>query len=392
LNETPPSEPGDTSSPEPRRPGIVGLLVAGAVGVGLTLVALRALDAGRPLGVESAARPASSGGDAPPPPPPSDPGASRTLVQTALEKVGVPNTAVEHGRLALRGPGRAPNETFPLLSFPCPEAVACGRTLDDLTGALAAGGLTLSRNIGGDRPNRPVFRAVSSGGRPVLALRGFPAGPRLVVVVKGLGADPGLADALLTVNEHVTFAIRPGSAGADQLAARLADAGREVLVELPLEAEPPQVPDGTSVLGTTMTPEALLEATDALLARIPVAVGAIGHKGGRIEASAPHIGAVLKSIERRGLFFVEDRASPTSVAEATARVLGVRLTRRTHVLDAPSQEVSAAQKAVEAALVLEGAAVAVVQGDATNLSVLRTWLLDLERRRIRLYRASELAL
>ena len=50
------------------------------------------------------------------------------------------------------------------------------------------------------------------------------------------------------------------------------------------------------------------------------------------------------------------------------------------------------RKAVEAALVLEGAAVAVVQGDATNLSVLRTWLLDLERRRIRLYRASELAL
>ena len=388
MNETPTSERGDTSSPEPRRPGIVGLLVAGAVGVGLTLVALRTLDGGRPLGVEPAARPASNGGDAPPPPPPSDPGASRTLVQAALEKVGVPNTAVEHGRLALRGPGRAPNETFPLLSFPCPEAVACGRTLDDLTGALAAGGLTLSRNIGGDRPNRPVFRAVSSGGRPVLALRGFPAGPRLVVVVKGLGADPGLADALLTVNEHVTFAIRPGSAGADQLAARLADAG----LELPLEGEPPQGSEGTAVLGTTMTPEALLEATDALLARMPVAVGAIGHKGGRIEASAPHIGAVLKSIERRGLFFVDDRASPTSVAEATARVLGVRLTQRTHVLDAPSQEVSAAQKAVEAALVLEGAAVAVVQGDATNLSVLRTWLLDLERRRIRLYRASELAL
>jgi polysaccharide deacetylase 2 family uncharacterized protein YibQ len=392
LNEELPSEPEDTSTRTSRGPGILGLIVAGAVGVGLTLVAVRALDAGRPIGVDSPTRPASAGGDPSSPLPPSDPGASRTLVQAALEKVGVPNAALEHGRLALRGPGRAPNETFPLLSFPCPEAVACGRTLDDLTGALAAGGLTLSRNIGGDRPNRPVFRAVSHAGQPVLALRAFPAGPRLVVVVKGLGADPGLADALLTLNEHVTFAIRPGSASADQLAARLADAGREVLVELPLEAEPPQRPEGTAVLGTSMTPEALVEATDALLARLPVAVGAIGHKGGRIEASAPHIGAVLKSIERRGLFFVEDRASPTSVAEATARVLGVRLTKRTHVLDAPSQEVSAAQKAVEAALVLEGAAVAVVQGDAANLQVLRTWLLDLERRRIRLYRASETAL
>lgn len=80
------------------------------------------------------------------------------------------------------------------------------------------------------------------------------------------------------------------------------------------------------------------------------------------------------------------------MAEATAKVIGVRTSARTHSLDVPGQDVRAAFKAVEAALVLDGQAVVVAHGNPDTLTALGPWLDDLKRRNIHLFRLSEVVL
>jgi len=366
------------------------VLAAGAAGALVTL-ALDAWLRSEPVppgrNAPSPAAASSSTGPAPV----ADPGPARELVSGLLAP-SVPAAVLQHGVYPLRGAGRSPGETFPLLAFPCPPARACGELLDALEAPLAAAGFQVSRNIGGDRPGRPYFRAIAQQQRPALALRAWPPGPRLTLVVDDLGREPAVLERLLALDEHVTFAFLPNAPSAPSMAARLADAGREIVVDLPLEPQPPTVADGPDFLTTADPPEAAARAADRLLGRLPRAVGVINHLGGRFTTQATHMASLLHLIGGRGLFFLDDRTSPASVALETARVVGVRTAARTHALDLPGQDVRAAFKAVEAALVLDGQALVVAHGNPETLALLGPWLEDLERRNIHLFRLSEIVL
>ncbi len=380
---------------------IWAILLAGAVGALLTL-GLDAWLQGRPVpggaaGGPSAANGPAAGSNGPSPAPdlPADvvdPSAARDLIVATLGGQGVPPQNINHGLYPLRGPGRRPGETFPLVSFACPPGRACADVLQTLEAPLAQVGFQLSRNIGGDRPGRPVFRAVSQDRHPALAIRAYPAGPRLTLVVDDLGREPAVLEKLLALDEHVTFALMPNTPSAPQLAARLADAGREIVAHLPLEPQPPAEPDGPDFLTTTESPEEAARGAERLLDRLPGASGANNHLGGRFTTSPAHMAALLNVLKARSMFFVDDRTSPASVALATAKVIGVRSAARTHSLDLPDQDVRAAFKAVEAALVLDGQAVVVAHGDPATLAALAPWLDDLKRRNIHLFRLSEVVL
>ena len=324
-------------------------------------------------------------------PEPMDGAAAREVVARALVELGVPLSAIEYGRYPLRGAGRRPDATLPLASFACPSSRACAELWSELAAPLRVGGFDILRNIGGDRPGRPMFRVVVSGGRPALALRAMPSGPRLTLIIDDLGREPAVLPRLLALDEHVTFAVLPNTSSGAQLAVRLADAGREVLVDLPMEPQPPVSADGPDFLSTEVPPDETAVATDRLFRRIPGAVGAINHLGGRLTTVPQQMAAVLSVVGERGQFFVDDRTSPASVAEATAKVMGVRTTARTHAVDLPGRDPAAALEAIESALVLDGRAVAVAHGQPATIAVLGPWLEGLSRRGIRLYRASEIA-
>jgi len=366
------------SGPDPRARPVWSLFAAGVVGVAVALAGIALVSpvdrSEPPAGLPSATVAGHAVPDAP---------AAHASVDASLTRAGLPASARRAGRFPLRGAGHAPSDTFPLLSFDCPEAAPCGPLLDALAPELATAGLALTRSIGGDRPGRPLYRAVSLGGAPVLALRAFPPGPRLVVIVSGLGPDARVTDAAQRLDEHVTLAVRADAPAAPELTARLASSGREVLAELPL-AEP--VAGATTPLAQR-TPDALRSLTEALLDRLPGAVGVTLTRDDRTLASAAHIGAVLQPVGGRGMFVVDAPASPTSVAEATAVVLGVRRVGRTHTLDRLTS-----LSAVEAALALDGHATVVVPADSAALEALGSWLATLAQRGIRPYRASETAL
>jgi polysaccharide deacetylase 2 family uncharacterized protein YibQ len=389
-----PAPPAPAPAPH-RGPRLWMVLLAGAVGALLTL-GLDAWFRSEPVPTTGRTPPRATAGGAPAtdaaPPEVVDPAPARDLVLQTLAPLGVSAESVAHGVYPLRGPGRRPGETFALLGITCPPGRNCTELLGALEAPLSAAGYQISRNIGGDRPGRPLFRAVSRDSHPTLAVRAWPAGPRLTLVVDDLGREPAVLDRLLALDEHVTFALLPNTASATQMAARLADAGREIIAHLPMEPQPPAEVDGPDFLTTSQSPDEAGRAAERLLDRLPGAVGANNHLGGRFTTSPAHMAALLNVLKQRSMFFVDDRTSPASVAEATAKVIGVRTSARTHSLDVPGQDVRAAFKAVEAALVLDGQAVVVAHGDPDTLTALGPWLDDLKRRNIHLFRLSEVVL
>lgn len=364
----------------------IGWLVAAALGAALALTGERLLRAPSPEPVD--APPATEA--APPPPAPADPSAARSMAVASLVGAGVPHGAIEHGVYPLRGPGRAAAETFPLVSFACPADRGCAPVIAALEQRAAPVGLTLVGPVGGDRPGRPVFRALADGVRPALALRAHRPGPRLTVIVGDVGREPALLDAVLALDPDVTLSVMANAPKAPEVAARLAETGREVLAHLPMEPMPPATADGGDFLTTAMPPEALAEATGRLLARVPGAVGADPHLGGRLSTSGPHIGAVLGALGERGLFFVDGGPGSASVAGPTARAQGVRAAAATHDLDAGDAPLAARLKAVEVGLVLDGHAVVTASPDPEVLAALQPWLETLRARGIHLLRASEI--
>ena len=322
---------------------------------------------------------------------PVEPGPARDLVVQSLVELGVPAKAISHGLYPLRGAGRSADATIPLVSFTCPAGRSCPAVFSLIEARARGLGYEVVGSREGDRPRRPVFRALSSGGRPALAVRAFPSGARVALVVSDVGREPGLLEALLALDEHVTFAVAADAPHAARVARRLVASEREVVAHLPMEPAPPQQPDSLDFITTAMDPAEVGPKVDALLDRVPGAVGASNHLGSRLTTSRPHMSAVHERLKARSLYFLDNRASPASVAEPTARAVGVRTVLRTHFLDAGA-DLDARLKSIEAALVLEGRAVVVAPPAPDTLVALQGWVRGLKERRIHVFRLSEIVL
>lgn len=371
----------------PRWPGWIVALIIGAVG-GIWID--RSL---REMGPDAAPTTAAPASAAAPslgaPAAPVDPTPARNAVLAGLQAAGVPQTRIQHGLYPLVGPGRPADAVLPLISFSCPAAQDCTAVLNTIDEQVVAAGLTTLTG-GADAPGRPYFRAVAQGDRPALALRALPPGPRLAVVIEQVGREPALLDALLALDAHVTYAVAPNTRDGVRVARRLVDAGREVIVDLPLEPSEPTAVDGPDFLTTQMAPEALRTPLNQHLDALPGVVGASVHKGGAFGQSQAHVSALLEGLRAKGMYFLDDPAGKSTLADATTRIVGVRSARRTHHIDAHGEPLAARLRAVEAALVLEGEAIVVVHPRPAALVAIRPWLEGLRRRKINLLRVSEL--
>lgn len=323
------------------------------------------------------------------PAPPVDPTSARNAVLAGLTAANVPQTSITHGLYPLVGPGRAPDATLPLLSFSCPAGRDCIQVINQIDEKVVAAGMTMIPG-GADRRGRPYFRAIAQQDAPALAIRAFPPGPRLALVIEQVGREPALLDALLALDNHVTYAVAPNTRDGARIARRLVDSRREVVIDLPLEPSDPNAVDGPDFLTTQMAPDGLAKTLHGHLDTLPGAVGATVHLGGRFSSSQAHVTALLEALKARGLFFVDDPSGPNTLLSTTTRIVGVRSAKRTHHIDAHGEPLAARLRAVEAALVLEGEAIVVLSPRPAALVAIRPWLEGLRRRQINLMRLSEM--
>lgn len=156
--------------------------------------------------------------------------------------------------------------------------------------------------------------------------------PRLAIVIDDVGYSLHRAEQILALPVELTLGILPYAPYTQQIAERAHRAGREVILHQPMEpVMPSRMEPGT--LALDMTAERFdAQLTDAL-ARLPNVTGVNNHTGSLLTAHRLPMQWLMNGIARHGLYFLDSRTTPHTVAETTARELRVPTIRRDVFLD-----------------------------------------------------------
>ncbi|HET7850099.1 MAG TPA: divergent polysaccharide deacetylase family protein [Pseudolabrys sp.] len=208
--------------------------------------------------------------------------------------------------------------------------------------------------------------------------------PKIAIVVGGLGISAsGTAEALAKLPAPITLAIAPYGTNLDQLAERASAEKHELLLQAPME--PFDYPDndpGPQTLLTSSTPAQNLERLHWLMSRFHGYVGVASYMGARFTASEQAFAPVLADIAKRGLIFVDDGASPRSVAARIASGQNFPFARTDVVLDAvptPS-EVDHALARLELLAREHGMAVGMATALPSTIDRISQWAKQVEKR------------
>ena len=222
------------------------------------------------------------------------------------------------------------------------------------------------------------------------------ARPRIAVVLTGLGLASEVTKAAIeALPGGVTLSFTPYARKLNHWVAQARLNGHEVMLDLPME--PTSYPDddpGPRALLTALSPRQNLDRLRWTLDRATGYVGLAGVMGSRFTASREHRGLVLEELRERGLLFLDNRASDSSLAAQMAVEIGVPSAINDRSLD----RTQASRVAIDARLVQvenvargEGFAVAMGRPYPVTIERLRDWAKGLEARGFALAPISALA-
>ncbi|MCC6850584.1 MAG: divergent polysaccharide deacetylase family protein [Deltaproteobacteria bacterium] len=203
------------------------------------------------------------------------------------------------------------------------------------------------------------------------------AAPRVAVVIDDLGDSLHTARRVLALEPPVTVAVIPFRENSAAVAAAAVSNGREVILHLPLEPERDgAMAGGGGFLRTSMEPRHLEGQLERDLRAVPYIVGVNGHMGSRFTSDPRAMRTLLTALRARGLFFLDSKTSPESVAGELADGLGVPFAERNVFLDHdPSPDAVARALAVAARVARRtGQAIAIGHPHPSTLAALATWL------------------
>ncbi len=158
--------------------------------------------------------------------------------------------------------------------------------------------------------------------------------PRIAIIIDDLGYQLAAGRRALALPGPVAFAVLPETPHGRRLAMLANDAGREVLLHLPLQAanhEGPAEPGGITL---DMTRGAFRTTFAAAMETVPFAVGVSSHRGSLLTRHPGHMAWLMQEIRaREDLFFIDSFTTHESVALQVAREEGVWAARRDVFLD-----------------------------------------------------------
>ena len=156
----------------------------------------------------------------------------------------------------------------------------------------------------------------------------------LVLVVDDVGYHLDRARRLVDLPGNITLGMLPFAPHTPQIARQARRMNKEVILHQPMEPIPaPHVRSERGTLTMAMTPERFESQFARALANVPEAVGVNNHTGSLLTQHREPMNLLMGNIQRRGLFFLDSRTTPRTVAETTAREWRVPTLRRDVFLD-----------------------------------------------------------
>lgn len=158
--------------------------------------------------------------------------------------------------------------------------------------------------------------------------------PRIAVVIDDLGYDLEIARAFMQLDSALSLSVLPSARHAPVIAREARERGHDVLLHLPMEAKGHHRASlGPGGLMKGMKEDAIRETLKGHFLRIPGACGVNNHMGSKFTELEAEMSVVLEELKGRGLFYLDSRTTPRSVAERLATRMGVPVVARNVFLD-----------------------------------------------------------
>ena len=156
----------------------------------------------------------------------------------------------------------------------------------------------------------------------------------IVLVIDDFGyRDDSISDGFLNLSVPITCAVLPGHIQSSRFAKKALNAGKEVIIHMPMQSTVPSSGEEEFKLKTGMTSEEIEWRLNEALNEIPEAVGINNHQGSKATTDGKVMAAVASVLKNKNKFFLDSRTSSKTVGESTMRSVGVPTARRHIFLD-----------------------------------------------------------
>lgn len=210
--------------------------------------------------------------------------------------------------------------------------------------------------------------------------------PVIAIVVGGLGIGAAkTADAIMKLPGAVTLAFTPYGADPGKTVERARAQHHEVVLQVPME--PFDYPDndpGPQTLLTTLDAEQNADRLAWHMSRIQGYVGIANFMGARFVATEAAMQPVIRDAAKRGLAFLDDGATPRSVAASLAQAQAMPFARADLSIDiVPTPaEIDRALAKLEAQARERGSAIGVASALPVSIDRIGAWAKQLGSRGI----------
>lgn len=216
---------------------------------------------------------------------------------------------------------------------------------------------------------------------------------RVAIVIDDLGYDGRLARRFLEIDAPLSFSVLPHGTFSKSIARRVHEAGRELLLHLPMEPKGyPEVNPGVGALLTGMTDAELVRALRQNLASLPSVKGVNNHMGSKFCEYEQKLRPVMLELKNRGLFFVDSRTTSGTQAYRVAQQLKVPSAERNVFLDniqSPRAVRGQLKRLIQLSR-LKGEAIGIAHPHEVTLEVLKEDIPKLPSRGVELVPVSQL--
>ena len=209
------------------------------------------------------------------------------------------------------------------------------------------------------------------------------ARPLLALVIDDLGNDLAAGQAVLALPGQLTFSFLPGTPHARGLSRAAFASGRESMLHLPM---------GPLGIAADSSAARIHGTLNQALHAVPFAAGVNNHMGSRLTREPRPMQWLMESLRLHGgLYFVDSRTHPDTVAEFTAREIGIPTTRRDVFLDNQRNEAAIRRQFRELLTRAreQGAALGIAHPYPETLRVLRSELATLDAAGVELVPVSQ---
>ncbi len=262
-------------------------------------------------------------------------------------------------------------------------------------------------------PRAPAFPPVSSTriplparpheyeeAPPVVSEKKAPAPPalpgtaaRLAIIIDDMGSSMAEARSLAAIKLPLTFSLIPGLRSDREVCDFSIGQGIELMIHVPMQPKewPSRRLEQNGLL-VSMSAEEIEHRMEGFIKKFPEAVGVNNHMGSEFSEQEGKMAAVVQTLKKHNLFFIDSVTSPRSCGFTVAQSGGVRTARRNVFLDntqEPAYILGQLNQAVAYARA-HGSAIAICHPHPVTIATLTTALPKLTGRGIRLVPVSSL--